>query len=281
MFTPSVQGATPVRDTEHEHVFPWEVLHACDHPREILSLFEGQFALGMRPQIATPNGLLSLADVLKESDTAHRPESLLGAWNHVRIWRKLLGEADALRGTEVVHAHTFSAGMAAVRAGMCPVYDVSLFIDQSDSVSAAADDKSWLARSFRVAEQFILARAGAVVVHTPAMQAEAVRRGATADTLFEVPDPLEPASFIESNFAESSSSEVQHCILATDVAPDHAPALCTAFADLRKQIGSTKLLLMSDAVGATQLYSAAQECGVADSIEVHPSSDLRRLVARA
>ena len=47
-----------------------------------------------------------------------------------------------------------------------------------------------MGRSFRVAEQFVLSRASAVVVHSNLMKHAAIERSAPADDVFVIPDPL-------------------------------------------------------------------------------------------
>jgi hypothetical protein len=47
-----------------------------------------------------------------------------------------------------------------------------------------------MGRSFRVAEQFVLARAAAVIVHSSGMKEAAQQRGALAESIFLIPDPL-------------------------------------------------------------------------------------------
>jgi hypothetical protein len=130
-----------------------------------------------------------------ETDSARTP-SLLTAWREVRNWRHWMTESDGR--FEIVHAHTFSAGMAAARAGAPLVYDIRRFVEQQ----AGPEDRghSWLARSFRTAEQFVLQRAAAVIVHSSAAYRSALERGATSADIFILPDlacgpdaDLEPA----------------------------------------------------------------------------------------
>jgi glycosyltransferase involved in cell wall biosynthesis len=47
-----------------------------------------------------------------------------------------------------------------------------------------------MGRSFRVAEQFVLARAAAVIVHSSGMKDAAQDRGALPESIFLIPDPL-------------------------------------------------------------------------------------------
>src|SRR5690348_422290 len=93
----------------------WRVVHAAESSRDLLPLIEGQTAIGMRPFLLTPGGS-GFGPVLEEcrNGTASRI-SLLQSWNHVREWRKVLLEGTREIPTDVIHAHSFPAGMAAVR----------------------------------------------------------------------------------------------------------------------------------------------------------------------
>jgi hypothetical protein len=55
-----------------------------------------------------------------------------------------------------------------------------------------------MGRSFRVAEQFVLSRAAAVIVHSTGLKEAALERGAPSDGVFLVPEPIsdedEPAA---------------------------------------------------------------------------------------
>jgi hypothetical protein len=108
----------------------------------------------------------------------------------VRSWRDALVTAEPAR-FELVHAHSFSAGMAAVRNCPVVVYEIAGFVEQL-AIAAAEHSNgerpgAWLSRSLRVAEQFVIARAGAVVVRSYDDIAGALERGARSDDVFVVP----------------------------------------------------------------------------------------------
>ena len=95
-----------------------------------------------------------------------RSFSLLRSWQDVRNWRKSILECDPETTSDLVHAHAFAAGMAAVRCCGCVVYDLTGCIEELAIAADLCEPGSWMGRSFRVAEQFILSRAAAVVVHS-------------------------------------------------------------------------------------------------------------------
>jgi glycosyltransferase involved in cell wall biosynthesis len=179
----------PGKSKSRQH--PWKVVHACEAAREVLPLVEGQLAAGMRPFLLTPAGYGSARSFLdggkRESKT---PVSLLQTWNHVREWRRLLNESEADRSSEIVHAHSFASGMAAVRASSGVVYQLRRTVEKIAAAEGNCDEGSWLARSFRVAEQFVLLRAAAVVVSSHAERLACLERGVGAEYLFCIPDPI-------------------------------------------------------------------------------------------
>jgi len=189
----SVKSAKPV---PKQH--PWKVVHACELAREVLPLVEGQLAVGMRPFLLTPAGFGAAGAFQdKKNGESALPISLLHTWNHVRDWRKLLGESAAEISAEVIHAHSFAAGMAAVRASSGVVYQLRRTVEKLATEAGHCDENSWLARSFRVAEQFVLARASAVVVNNHAERLACLERGVRAETLFLIPDAVR-SEFLES-----------------------------------------------------------------------------------
>jgi hypothetical protein len=131
--------------------------------------------------------------------------SLLNAWNDVRQWRKLLIEAGAEQA-ELIHAHSFASGMAAVRNWSGVVYDLETFVENAfTGPHIAHGPQSWVGRSFRVAEQFVISRAAAVVVHTHAVRAGVLERGAASENVFMIPAPLEIAEDRDVRFRPTTS----------------------------------------------------------------------------
>jgi glycosyltransferase involved in cell wall biosynthesis len=179
----------------------WRVIHACEYVRDVLPVVEGQVAAGMRPFIVTPQGG-GAAELYLSGRNHDQPRSLslLRSWQDVRNWRKSLLECAPEASSDVVHAHCFAAGMAAVRSCSCVVYDLAACIEELAISAALCEPGSWMARSFRVAEQFVLSRAGAVIVHSHGLEQAALERGAPAENIFLAPGPLDsedtPALFV-------------------------------------------------------------------------------------
>jgi glycosyltransferase involved in cell wall biosynthesis len=167
------------------------VIHACEHARDVLPVVEGQLAAGMRPYVVTPGGG-GAAEVYLTSKDQEEPNtlSLLRCWQDVRNWRKSILACDPEFSADLVHAHSFTAGMAAVRSCACVVYDLHDCVEDFAVVTGQCEPGSWMGRSFRAAEQFILARAAAVVVHSLGMKKAAEELGAPPENIFLIPDPL-------------------------------------------------------------------------------------------
>jgi hypothetical protein len=186
------QVATP--DNGPVQTRSWRVLHVCENPGDVAPLIEGQLAASMRPSVVTPEGPMLPGACLEQfrQEKAH-PASLLTAWADVRQWRKAMLDVDPHGAAEIVYAHSFASGMAAVRNCPAVVYDIASFVEQAAAASAdSAHDApgAWLSRSFRVAEQFVISRASAVVVHADSMMQAVLERGADAENLFCIPAPL-------------------------------------------------------------------------------------------
>src|SRR5436305_14566633 len=170
----------------------WRVIHACEYARDVLPVVEGQVSAGMRPYIVTPQGAGTAELYLSSKEVEQRPTlSVLRAWNDVRNWRKSLLECDPENTADIIHAHSFAAGMAAVRGFSCVVYDLCACIEDWAIASGQCDHGSWMGRSFRVAEQFVLSRAEAVIVHSLGMKSAVEERGAPNDSIFLIPEPLD------------------------------------------------------------------------------------------
>lgn len=183
----------------------WRVIHACEYARDVLPVVEGQVAVGMRPFIVTPNDAGTAELYLAGKRHEHqRSLSLLRSWQDVRHWRKSLLDCAPEVSSDLVHAHSFAAGMAAVRSCACVVYDLRACIEEMAVSVHLCEPGSWMGRSFRVAEQFVLSRAAAVIVHSQGMKEAALERGTPAENIFLVPDPLdaeeEPSLFPEMDF---------------------------------------------------------------------------------
>jgi hypothetical protein len=161
---------------KQQPTFAWHVIHAGVSMRDAAELVEAQISYGMRPYVV---------DLVSNSGKA---PSLMNGWSEVRNWKKQLDEYGGFdHADHILHAHCFGAGMAGVRSSGAVVYDLEQFIE--DRALSSSNEKSWLGRSFRAAEQFVMSRAGAVVVHSRAMEAECKDRG-VAEDLFYIPHPV-------------------------------------------------------------------------------------------
>jgi hypothetical protein len=169
-----------------DEVHPWNVVHACTQARDILSLIELQVSAGMRPFLVTPHGSGTPDLYLRATEEQAKPASLLTAWNDVRQWRRSLLEADPDQSAEIVHSHSFASGMAAVRNFGAVVYDLHGCVEELAMGAGQCEAGSWLARSFRVAEQFVLARASAIITHSSVMRDAVLDRGAPRENVFVV-----------------------------------------------------------------------------------------------
>ena len=162
----------------------WKALHACNAYEPISSVVEAQSSSGMLPDVVTPYG-----------PPVPGVGSLLQVWKSVRNWRRMLLESPAAASCEIVHAHCFPAGMAAVRKFPAVVYELEQFIeDQCGHPARAGRRRS--ARILKAAERFVLSRSAAVVVRTQSVRQELLQRGAAAEHIFVIPRPL-PTAEIE------------------------------------------------------------------------------------
>ena len=273
------------------HVRSWYVIHACEQAGEASELIDGQIALGMRPYLIPGIQGSGAAGAATQAPSG----GLLTAWNEVREWRKLL-TAPELAAFELVHAHTFAAGMAAVRSCPLVVYDIREFVEsQAGAGRGNNNEATWLARSFRVAEQFVIARAGAVVVHTSA-ELEGVReRGAGEANVFQIPNPL-PHDWVEllqhkrpcpretSDPAEGPAFFAPDVCLReqdADALPQHAIELLEAFAMVSTEVPGVRLFVQADAACVQPLYEKASSLGVAASVHALSEGDREQALAQA
>lgn len=251
----------------------WRVIHAAEYVRHVLPVVEGQLAAGMRPYIVTPYGAASGESYL-QTQPADRPQptSLLQAWNQVRNWRRSIVECEPEKAADVVHAHSFASGMAAVRTCTAVVYDLCHFVE--DAATAAGDTGAWLARSFRVAEQFVLSRAAAVVAHSTLMRAAAIQRGADEENAFLIPEPLDLAAMQFPTTADAewslSIAGSRHAVLFL-AAPACSPAaasaewerLLAAFRMVAEEIEGARLLVRVPPPELAQTHARVQAEGLA------------------
>jgi len=211
----------------------WRVIHACEYARDVLPVVEGQVAVGMRPFIVTPQGA-GTAELYLSGGNQDQPRSLslLRSWQDVRNWRKSLLDCAPETTSDLVHAHCFAAGMAAVRSCSCVVYDLGACIEELAISAGLVEPGSWMGRSFRVAEQFILSRAAAVIVHSLGLKEAALERGAPADAVFLIPEPIS-----EDNEPPALSQDIDFLTRRFGFQPDSVSFFVPLFAsDAQEQL---------------------------------------------
>jgi glycosyltransferase involved in cell wall biosynthesis len=213
--TPTVEsdGSALMND-----VRPWSVMHATEHVRGVLELAEAQRDAGMRPVLVTPEGYGSIELYLRTPRVDESKVSLLSTWQEVRQWRKSLADCAGAAAMDIVHAHCFAAGMSGVRNWPAVVYDLRGCVEHD-----AEESQQWLARSLRVAEQFVLTRAQAVVVHWPSMRAAALERGTPDEHIFVIPDPVTVRAYANSGHANGDVKDDDDDYSTGDYARDAWP----------------------------------------------------------
>jgi glycosyltransferase involved in cell wall biosynthesis len=219
----------------------WRVIHACEYARDVLPVVEGQVAVGMRPFIVTPQGA-GTAELYLSGGNQDQPRSLslLRSWQDVRNWRKSLLDCAPETTSDVVHAHCFAAGMAAVRNCSCVVYDLDACIEEMAIAARLCEAGSWMGRSFRVAEQFVLSRAGAVIVHSSGLKEAALERGAPPDSIFLVPEPIS-----EENEPSAPSQDIDFLAQRFGFTPDSVSFFVPQFAaDAAEQLSPAAISVL-------------------------------------
>jgi glycosyltransferase involved in cell wall biosynthesis len=267
----------------------WRVIHACEHAQDVLPVVEGQITVGMRPYIVTPRwaGAAELYLSNKDSEQA-ATLSLLRAWQDVRHWRKSLLECNPEASADVVHTHSFASGMAGVRNFSCVVYDFGACIDELAISAGLVERGSWMGRSFRVAEQFILSRAQAVVVHSLGMKAAAEERGAFAENVFLIPEPLEmeqvlhdDPDFLQQRFGFPNSDisyVAPFSASAGRTALEQARRLLEAFAILVSKLSHSRLLIETLPENTEAIMGHAEHLGIAGRVYCFGQSDLSAVI---
>lgn len=259
----------------------WRVLHACEYARDILPLVEGQVNAGMRPYLVTPQGSGTAELYLGKKDMGQRQTlSLLRAWHDVRNWRNSILECDPGNTSDLVHTHSFSSGMAGVRNLTCVVYDFNACIEESAISAGLCERGSWMGRSFRVAEQFILTRAQAVVVHAAGMRSAAEERGVPPENLFLVPHPLpadEEYPLLESQFLQQrfglNPGVISYFVPYVsqtedgDLAPGVVQVL-RAYATVVREIPQSRLLIEIPFQSSAAVRMHAERLGVGEYVLV-------------
>lgn len=152
----------------------WKVLHASSAYEPVSAILDAQSSSGMLPEVLIPPpGRPGLGE-----------GSLWQGWSKVRTWRRALRESSAA-SCEVVHAHCFSAGMAAVRMFPAVVYELEQFLE--DHGYSARSGHRPGPRILKAAEWFVLSRSAAIVVRNQSTRQELLRRGIAAEHVFAIP----------------------------------------------------------------------------------------------
>jgi hypothetical protein len=277
---------------------PWQVLHTCNSITEISDIVAGELAIGMRPSVVTPEGFALFADALRlPPDDPATQISLLNAWNDVRQWRKVILDADPLSEFDLLHAHSFAAGMAGVRNFPATVYEIDQFIEDAASgvspkgTTSSAEHSSWLSRSFRVAEQFVLSRAAAVVVRTESVRQAVIHRGASAENVFVVPkvvneeDPI-PTS-IDGPWLQSLGIDREQSVLiyapdwkmevaADGLLSEPAQGLLSAFVFVVEEQGAATLMLHCPDATKREVREFAQRLKIDARLKLIATEDHQR-----
>jgi len=180
--------------------------------------------------------------------------------------------------------------MAAVRNCPAVVYDLEDFIEQQAGDNAG---HSWLARSFRAAEQFVLTRAGAVVVHSAAAYNGVLERGAAPETAFVVPTPLAPEMLDAlrqplGTSRHASDSDVTFFAPAPFDGPrprvgleNRVEKLLTAFASLNADGVNATLYLPVLGADASELLDRARALSIAERVHAIAADDYQHALELA
>src|SRR5262249_1059786 len=139
---------TPSSQLTSAGVRPWNVVHACTQARDVLPLLDIQVSAGMKPFLVTPRGA-GPPDLYLRGQEEAKSSCLLFGWEEVGQWRRSLLEADPDQTAEIIHAHSFASGMAAVRNFSAVVYDLTGCVEELATAAGQCEAHSWIARSFR------------------------------------------------------------------------------------------------------------------------------------
>jgi hypothetical protein len=195
-----------------------EVLHLCEDARQLADVIDLQVVAGIRPYLLT-NPAASGSN-----------RWWMQAWNDVREWRRLLAGFSI----PLIHAHTFSAGMAAVRGESATVYQVADLVERQ----LAGPGSSWMQRSFRAAEHFVFAQTQAIIVRSAVMRHALTSAGVEPAKIFLVPETvpvLGEAEDIRIRVEASPQALTVLCETA-NTAVQKAVALCSERKELRFQV---------------------------------------------
>ena len=293
-------GPRPETGPDHIAAVPkakpknWRVIHACEYARDVLPVVEGQVNAGMRPYIVTPQGAgtAELYRAQKNPET-RQTLSLLRAWQDVRNWRKSLLECDPESSADIIHSHSFASRMAAVRNFSCVVHDAAACIEELAISAGQCEKGSWMARSFRVAEQFILSHAEAIIVHSSGMKAAVEERGGVPEGIFLVPEPLEiesesplpGSSFLQERFGIESHTVTYFVPWASGAEQhklsDSLAAVLEAFALVAHELRDAALFMQAAGSVAETLRAYAERFGIPKCVFVVEETDAAAVMQSA
>lgn len=288
--TVRIAGTEPPADLRASRA--WRVLHADDSPQRIAHLIASLHEVGMRPSVFTRDGEIPLPMLHDGNDASIAHDSLLNAWNHVRQWRRVFVDAGFDSAFELLHAHTFASGMAGVRNCPVTVYSMESFIE--DFAANAGEHASWLSRSFRVAEQFVLARAAAVVVPRESLRSAAIHRGVAPENIFAIPRPLDPvrqeSAPVDEEWLQSRGVDRWHRVLiyapewrlslgADGNLSEDSRALLDAFAMAASEEEGAYLMVESDESARAAAQSICESMELPRVIFIDPDDRLRAFAA--
>ncbi len=258
---------------EERPVRRWRVLHGCESIGTTASVAEAQIQAGMRASVLTLDGWYQPEN---RADEVRTGLSLIHEWQRVRQWRNRLASENVEEWAEVLHAHCFAAAMALLSGKVAVVYDVTRPIGAGLRPKPGA----WLLRSLRVAEQYVFSRADAVVVHSHSMWTDALQRGARADELFLVPEPVELAA------VEAPPSNRGVTLFAPDVFTAHEErstlkVTLQAFATVATEIENIHFIVEAAAEQAETVLAEASKRGLAGQVQVSAPSQRAQAMAVA
>jgi glycosyltransferase involved in cell wall biosynthesis len=120
------------------------------------------------------------------------------------------------------------------------VYDLGACIEELAISAGLVEAGSWMGRSFRVAEQFILSRAAAVIVHSLGLKEAALERGAPADAIFLIPEPIS-----EDNEPPALSQDIDFLTRRFGFQPDSVSFFVPLFArDAQEQLSPAAISVL-------------------------------------
>lgn len=236
---------------------PWRIIHACESVRSVADLVDAQIAAGMKPFVLT-------------GETKQQPASLMEAWHEVRNWRKYLEGCDAPPDplhSVILHAHNFPSAMAGIRGGMTVVHDLKAFVEDFAVAAGQCTEKSWLARSFRAAEDFVLSRASAIVVHSEVVRKACVLRGVDKADVFPIPAPCGlPMGFDTEWLGRTFGFRQDMITIFATPSPAEGEVLIEAFARAWQEVPNARLFVASAGEHTHQLRTIAQRLEMDEAV---------------